>query len=129
MQLKIAIIIYLSTIVLTKSSLKSKIIYFFVCVNNNLCLFKAPSCGVKTVVLNYNLKNCKNNIKILTTICVGFCLSSERILINSEKKVHDCEVCKPTSVHLTKTRVVCNDNRTKTIEIGKIAGCACLKII
>ena len=83
-------------------------------------------CKLGSIEMSLNLPNC-GRILFNTTMCSGFCKSSETIIPYTKTKKTVCSGCKATSYNNVKYTVKCIDNSLTTFQIKAVSKCSCFK--
>ena len=83
-------------------------------------------CKLGSIEMSLNLPNC-GRILFNTTMCSGFCKSSETIIPYTKTKKTVCSGCKATSYNNVKYTVKCTDHSLTTFQIKAVSKCSCFK--
>jgi hypothetical protein len=82
----------------------------------------------KLVVKEITLKveNC-NRITLNTTMCEGYCKSSEILIPATNLKIRKCSACKAHKYKIEKHSVTCLNGNIKYFKLKSVAACDCFR--
>jgi hypothetical protein len=84
-------------------------------------------CQLKNIEMSLKILNC-GRVLLNTTMCTGFCKSSESIIANTNFKKITYSGCKATDFNYIRYTVRCTNKSLHTFQIKAVSKCSCFKI-